>query len=130
MINGFVNANLEAVVHLTILDARGEEREIETIIDTGYNGFLTLPAETIAEFNLPHFGREPLQLANGRREIFDLYLASVVWDGQPQTIVVGAAETEPLIGTALLGGYDLHVRFAVDGQVTIEPFSKTEPQPL
>lgn len=119
MIEGFVNANLEAVVRLAVSDSHGEEREIETIIDTGYNGFLTLPAETIADLNLAHFGREPVQLANGRREIFDLYLASVVWDGQPKTIVVDAAETEPLIGTALLDGYDLHVHFAADGQVAI-----------
>ncbi|MGE0131575.1 MAG: clan AA aspartic protease [Blastocatellales bacterium] len=123
MINGFVNANLEAVIRLTVLDARGAERTIEAIIDTGYNGFLTLPSETIADLNLTHFGREPVQLANGHHEIFDLYLASVVWDGQPKTIVVDAAETEPLVGTALLDGCDLHVHFAIDGHVTIESFS-------
>ena len=126
MITGFVNAELEALVRLSVLDAQGEEHEIEAVIDIGYNGFLTLPPATIAVLKLTHFGREPVRLADGRREIFDLYLTSIIWDGQPKSIVVDAAETEPLMGTALLAGYDLHVRFALNGPVVIESFSPQE----
>jgi clan AA aspartic protease len=121
MISGFVNASLEPIIALTISDGQVETREIEAVIDTGYNGFLTLPLETVYELKLSHLGKERVQLGDGSLEVFDLYLASVVWDGQPQAIAVDAAETEPLVGTALLAGYDFSARFVSGGDVTIAP---------
>lgn len=123
MISGFVNASLEAVIRLKVSGEQAETSEREMVVDTGYNGFLTLPLETVAELNLSHFGRGRVQLADGSLEIFEMYLASVVWDGQPKPIVVGAAETAPLVGTSLLAGYDFSARFIPGGQVTIAPLS-------
>lgn len=42
MIKGAVNANREARLRLTVRGLSGQEREIEAVIDTGFNGFLTL----------------------------------------------------------------------------------------
>ena len=41
MIEGFVNANLEAVVTLHLQDQAGRTREVDAVIDTGFNGYLT-----------------------------------------------------------------------------------------
>ena len=43
MIEGFVNANLEAVVTIPLLGPAGQTREIAAVVDTGFNGYLTLP---------------------------------------------------------------------------------------
>ena len=43
MIEGEVNAAYEAVVTLPLQDPEGKARDIEAVVDTGYNGFLTLP---------------------------------------------------------------------------------------
>ena len=45
---GNVNADLEPSVRLTVHDAGGQPRELEAVIDTGFNGFLTLPPALIA----------------------------------------------------------------------------------
>ncbi len=43
MIEGFVNANLEAVITIPLRGPTGQTREIDAVIDTGFNGYLTLP---------------------------------------------------------------------------------------
>jgi hypothetical protein len=42
MILGVLNRRLQAVVRLVIRGRLGQELETEVIVDTGYNGFLTL----------------------------------------------------------------------------------------
>ena len=49
MIEGFVNANLEAVVSLSLRGSGGQEREVGAVIDTGYSGSLALPPSLVAE---------------------------------------------------------------------------------
>ena len=49
MIEGAVNAHYEAVVRLPLLDSSGQTRDIDAVIDTGYNGFLTLPPALVAD---------------------------------------------------------------------------------
>ncbi len=43
MIIGAVNARSEATIRLPVRAADGREQEIETLLDTGFNGSLTLP---------------------------------------------------------------------------------------
>lgn len=42
MMTGIVTVNREAVFVLEVQDVNGVVQEIETVVDTGYNGFLTL----------------------------------------------------------------------------------------
>ena len=43
MITGRVMAQREAVVRLVILDMAQQPHNVDAVIDTGFNGFLTLP---------------------------------------------------------------------------------------
>jgi len=120
MISGFVNARHEIRIRLPVRDARGNEQDIESILDTGFNGALTLPPPLIASLGLAWRSRTTAILANGSREQFDLYAAMVIWDGVPRSVLVQAIDTAPLLGMALLVGYDLRVRVATGGSVEIE----------
>ena len=53
MIEGIVNIRYEAVVALTLQGPQGKARDIEAVIDTGYNGFLTLSTALVTELELP-----------------------------------------------------------------------------
>lgn len=120
MISGHVNANREAIIPLIVLDAEGREHGIEAIIDTGFTGFLVLPASLIDTLHLRWRARAAAMLGDGSTHVFDVYAATVVWDGSPRLIEVDAANTEPLVGMSLLDGYDLRIQVRPDGAVTVQ----------
>jgi clan AA aspartic protease len=120
MIAGTVNARFEIVINLPVRDSIGREQQVETILDSGFTGSLTLPPSIIANLALPWRSRSSAILANGMVELFDLYVATIIWDGLPRRILVQAIDNVPLLGMALLAGYDLHARVVVGGFVQIE----------
>ncbi len=120
MMTGVVSAYLEALVRITIRAPGGREQEIETIIDTGFDGALTLPPTRIAALGLPWRRRGRALLADGRESLFDMYEATIVWDGTPRRIAVDAADTDPLLGMALLYGYELALQAVEGGRVSIQ----------
>lgn len=65
MIEGVVNSSYEAIVALLLRGPDGDARDIEAVIDTGYNGFLTLPPRLVAELGLPFVTSAQAILANG-----------------------------------------------------------------
>ena len=102
MIAGVVNGNREAIIRLVVTGPTGQQQDTEAIIDTGFTGFLTLPPARVAALELSWRSRQPGILADGSVDIFDVYVASVMWDGQPRNVEVEAADTEPLVGMSLL----------------------------
>jgi len=52
MITGAVSADREAIIRLSIRDAQGQEQEFEAVVDTGFDGWLSLPSVVIAALGL------------------------------------------------------------------------------
>jgi clan AA aspartic protease len=121
MMQGFVNQSCEAVLPIVIKHNTMTEL-VDAVIDTGFSGFLTLPSEIIAALDLTWKGRDVATLGDGTRCIFDVYIATVIWDGQYREIDINESETNPLIGMQLLRGYDLRMRIIEGGTVVIEAF--------
>ena len=120
MISGTVNARYEVEIKLPIQNSAGQEHEIEAVLDTGFTGSLTLPPSVIAILHLPWHSRSSAILANGNVEHCDIYSATIIWDGKPRSILVQAIDNIPLLGMALLMGYDVRIRVIVGGNVQIE----------
>ena len=108
MIAGTVNVYREAIIKLVVSGPRGHE-EISTVVDTGFNGFLTLPPSLITTLCLPFRRRGRAILADGNESLFDIYEATVLWDGQLRRVAVDVVDTDSLIGMALLYGYELTI---------------------
>jgi predicted aspartyl protease len=121
MIMGVVNAQTEATIRLPVQTADGREQEIEVILDTEFNGSLTLPLAMMVGLGLQWRTRGLVTLANGTEEYGDIYAATIMWDDRPRNILVEAADTDPLVGMALLYGHDLHIQVVEGGTVVIEP---------
>jgi clan AA aspartic protease len=120
MIYGVVNLRREATLPLVVGNAEKQQQVVDTVIDTGFNGFLSLPSTVIATLNLPWSASDIVTLGDGSQTLFDIYTAMVIWDGKYREIDIAASETEPLLGMALLYGYRLQVDNVEGGIVKIE----------
>lgn len=120
MISGHVNANREAIIRLLVRDAAGQAQAIEAIIDTGFTGFLSLPSGLIAMLGLAWRGHSQAVLADGGLHLFDVYAATVIWDGQVRTVETDAADIEPVVGMGSIYEYDLRIQAVNGGAVTLE----------
>jgi clan AA aspartic protease len=105
MIVGIVRGR-EALVRLTIRGFRGRQQEVEAVVDSGYTGWLTLPPIAIAALNLRWQTSGRGLLADGSVSVFDVYQAKVVWDGRLRRVFVAEFDATPLVGMALLRGYE------------------------
>ena len=121
MIEGVVNANYEPVISLSMQGPAGQEREIEAVVDTGFNGLLTLPPLLVSELGLPFRIRGAAMLANGSEETFGIYGVTILWDGQPRYVDVDADAVgpTPLAGMSLLDDHDLSIQVRDGGRVVI-----------
>ena len=119
MMTGLVNADLEPRLVLRVRAAGGQPNEVEVVIDSGFNGFRTLPPALIAALGLQWLCRQQGELADGRVLTFDVYVATVDWDGQPRSVEVEAADSQPLLGMALMQGSELRMQVLPGGPVTI-----------
>ena len=54
-------------------------------------------------------GESEALLADGSEAAFNVYGVSVRWDGQPRYVETGAVGLSPLLGMAMLDGYDLNI---------------------
>lgn len=120
MIGGHVDANLELILRLTIRSEAGEQRTHPFVIDTGFNGALTLPPRLIAELGLGLHGEKESELADGSIVRCRVFFAEVEWDGEFVQTNVDESNSVPLLGTALLRGYELTAQMRPHGKLTLK----------
>lgn len=102
------------------LGTRLDRGKYNTVVDTGFDGFLSLPSEIITRLGLPWTISNSATLGDGSETVFDFYTGTLIWDGQYRTIDIAASETDPLIGMAMLYAYRLQVDNIEGGIVKIE----------
>ena len=113
MIVGEIDANLEARVTLSLVH---KERSLDVLflVDSGFNGYLAVPQTVVNQLGLPLAMVQRGTTADGRVSFFDTVEVCVIWDDRPKIIRAQVLE-EPLIGTRLLSGHDMQVRWEVGG---------------
>ncbi len=108
---GYVSAH-QALLNVTFRLMDQTDEVIESVIDTGFIGFMTLSMDTIQALNLPFIRRTPANLAEDSTIFVEVYAANISWNGEHREIEVLATGSRPLIGTLLLEGNSLNVQFA------------------
>jgi clan AA aspartic protease len=119
MIIGIVNMDFEPIITLSICSHDGKVYPQDVIVDTGFNGWLSLPPDLITKLNLKWKRRGRAILGDGSECVFDVYEAVLVWDGNMLTIPIDEADSEPLLGMSLMEGYQLVVEVFEGGRVEI-----------
>lgn len=103
-----------------VLGKNQQRQGMRAVIDTGYTGFLTLPPTVVTALDLTWYIQQEGFLGDGSLCLFNVYEASVIWDGQVRTIEINESETDPLVGMGLLKGYKLIIQGVAGGLVTIK----------
>jgi clan AA aspartic protease len=107
-------------VPLIVLDPNRREHPMNALVDTGFNGWLTLPTKLIASLGFSWYTDGQGVLADGATTLFDVFAAEVLWDGQPRRVFVSQLDSEPLIGMSLLNGFRIVIDAVDGGTVQIE----------
>lgn len=121
MIIGNVSEHREAVIELEILTRTKRTRKVSAVIDTGFNGYLTLPGNLITRLKLQLAGNRLATIGDGNVVLLDVYLAKMLWHGREREVLVLQTEGGPLAGMSLLYGNRLIVDVVEGGEVMIDP---------
>jgi hypothetical protein len=83
----------------------GLQEDVEAVIDTGFDGELTLQEATIRQLGYPYSGSAGGTLADGSEVQFDYYEGRGLWHGYPPTTRDGSRllrtrNTRPRTGAA------------------------------
>ncbi len=119
MIIGTITENQEAIIELEVVGSNWQEK-IEAVIDTGYDGYLTLPINLLNRLGLRHAGYRQVILGDGNMVVLEMYRAKVLWHGTKLEVPVLRTDSGPLVGMALLNGNRVTLDVIKDGTVKIE----------
>jgi clan AA aspartic protease len=120
MIRGEVDPYDQAIIPLHVRRPDGQWEAMEVVVDTGFTGYLTLPPARIGALQLRFQQRQTYTLGDGSDVEFDVYLATVLWEGHDRDIAVLAAEGDVLTGMRMLRGHRLLIDVIDGGDVLIE----------
>jgi clan AA aspartic protease len=119
VINGIVIGRQPQVkVILRIADY--PDLEIGCVIDTGFEGALTLPVAVVAKLQLPCLARININLANDENFVTSVHRATIIWDDDEIDVPVLAIGRRPRVGTLLLARYNLNIDFYDRGNVSVD----------
>lgn len=105
----------QAVVELEVVLRDGSRRRVVAVIDTGFNGQVSLSRHLVDELDLPltYQGSVDVELASGAVVEEDVYSVTICFDGQESItdlLITDAADS--FIGTGLLAEKVLLINFA------------------
>jgi clan AA aspartic protease len=93
---------------------------IEFVIDTGFTGTITLPAQTIVSLNLPYLHSMPADLADDTTIDIPVHAATIIWSGAECDVRILAIGHRPLLGMELLENHELFAHITEHGLLTID----------
>ena len=121
MIRGVVTSHYEATIQLFVIGPKGQRELIEAIVDTGFDGWLSLPYSLVNELELPWQGLGQALLADGSECDYDIHDGTVVWDCEERDISIDTSDSDPLVGMRLLEGFVLELPVRKGSPFTICP---------
>jgi len=125
MIIGFVNESDEPVIEVK-LDLGKEKRAVNAVIDTGFNGYISVPKKLIDESDWDFLGIEEYELASGELMRERVFLGRIeIGTEKLAVFILSSNSSDTLIGTKLLKNRVLTINFA-DKTLKIKEVVKVE----
>ena len=125
MIIGFVNESDEPVIEVK-LDLGKEKRAVNAVIDTGFNGYISVPKKLIDESDWDFLGIEEYELASGELMRERVFLGRIeIGTEKLAVFILSSNSSDTLVGTKLLRNRVLTINFA-DKTLKIKEVVKVE----
>ena len=119
MLKGRVNRYGEPVISIQLI-LRNRPAKLIAVIDTGFNGYLSVPRRLLVGSKWLAIGTEKFEIATGALVEQEIYLGEIVFDGRHSPVYAVSTEAQDiLIRTKLLQSKILVVNFRTK-QVTVK----------
>ena len=125
MIQGRVDSNKQARVSLDLRSRTGNLRRVDVVVDTGFDGNLTLPPGIIRELDWEPDLDVNVMLATGATDRVNAWSGDVIWHDRPRSILILEAGGPPLLGMELMEDSQLTMQPRINGPVLIERLDET-----
>lgn len=119
MILGHVRGYMPRVF-LTLPGMRGP-MSVEFIVDTGFEGDLSLPGSLVAQLNAGYATERFSQMVDGSIIKRRAYLIDLEWGDGTRPMEVLVLENAPLLGAVLMDKSHLDADMRSGGEIVIEP---------
>ena len=106
-------------VSLTLLGVNGP-LSIEFILDTGFEGELSLPYQLLSLVDAIFLEERTLQFADGSLVKRSAYMVDLEWNDEVRPTEVVVLENAPLLGAILLNETHVDLEMRSGGEVVIE----------
>ena len=108
---GVINSNFEPLIKIGITIGH-KTINFEAIIDTGFNGFISIPHKIIDKTAWLFIGYESYELASGEIIKDKVYLGEIIFCGEREkTYILSNKTNDILIGTKLFSNKILSINF-------------------
>src|SRR5437870_10738825 len=112
MLVGLVNPHREPIIRLILLSSRNRSQSHSAVVDTGFNGTLSLPETLIRRLGWRWIGHESYEIATGDVVREKVFVGRIRWMQRIHEVdVVASHAKDILIGTRLLEGCRLVIDF-------------------
>ena len=117
---------LQATLKVPFVLSDEQYFQIEFVVDTGFEGALTLPQSAVEALALPFFEPVSANLADNTTVTLPSYVAVILWQELEVEVIVLSTGQRPLLGTALLDRKRLCIDFDDGGSVNVTDLSGVE----
>jgi clan AA aspartic protease len=121
MIAGTVSSEREILIDLEVLGAGQSAFSLQAVVDTGFNGYLTLDSNTLKAADALSAGTRRAELGDGQIVDLELFLIKVNWLGDEREVLAVKADATPLVGMSMLWGCRIVFDARQNGEVIIDP---------
>lgn len=120
MINGIVTSGREIEIAIDVVDKKQALLTVEAVVDTGFNGYLTLPKGLLSQLRASRVGTRRVELGDGNLVDLDVYLVDVEWFGRRTDVLALNSDSKPLVGMSMLWGSKVMFEAVEGGEVRID----------
>ena len=115
-------------VPIKIHHDQGQPKLVEALLDSGFSGMVSLPAETVKELELKYVRTQEVTLADGTLQAVEVFAGSVCFAGKWRKTSVLSTGDEATVGMGLISGGNISFDAVPGGDILYTPLDIRKPR--